>query len=52
MKREDEWGEATLRSSKIGGVYLGEEKNVGVHICSPRPRHYEQPPSVCFLHLP
>ena len=27
MKQEDEWGEDTLRSRKMGGVYLGEGKN-------------------------
>ena len=26
MKREDEWGEDTSRSRKMGGVYLGEGK--------------------------
>jgi len=29
MKQEDEWGEDTLRSRKMGGVHLGEEKNGG-----------------------
>ena len=29
MKQEDEWGEDTLRSRKMGGVYLGEGKNGG-----------------------
>ena len=29
MKQEDEWGENTLRSRKMGGVYLGEGKNGG-----------------------
>ena len=29
MKREDEWGEDTSRSRKMGGVYLGEGKNGG-----------------------
>ena len=26
IKQEDEWGEDTLRSKKMGGVYLGEGK--------------------------
>ena len=29
MKQEDEWGEDTLRSRKMGGVYLSEGKNGG-----------------------
>jgi len=29
MKREGEWGVDTLRSRKMGGVYLGEGKNGG-----------------------
>ena len=29
MKEEDEWGEDTSRSRKMGGVYLSEEKNGG-----------------------
>ena len=29
MKREDEWGENTLRIGSMGGIYLVEGKNVG-----------------------
>ena len=29
MKREDEWGEDTSRSKKMGGVYLGKGKSGG-----------------------
>ena len=32
MKQEDEWGEDTSRSRKMGGVYLGEEKNGGSRV--------------------
>ena len=32
MKREDEWGEDTSRSRKMGGVYLGEGKSGGVYL--------------------
>ena len=32
MKQEDEWGEDTLRSRKMGGVYLGEGKNGGSRV--------------------
>ena len=32
MKQEDEWGEDTSRSRKMGGVYLGEGKNGGSRV--------------------
>ena len=32
MKQEDEWGEDTSRSGKMGGVYLGEGKNGGSRV--------------------
>ena len=32
MKQQDEWGEDTLRSRKMGGVYLGEGKNGGSRV--------------------
>ena len=32
MKQEDEWGEDTLRSRKMGGVYLDEGKNGGSRV--------------------
>ena len=32
MKEEDEWGEDTSRSRKMGEVYLGEGKNWGSRV--------------------